>query len=64
MEPIASFVRPNGEHAIVHRCLGCGVQRHNRIAADDNFEIVLALPAYETLDPGDREPVEAFQTSA
>ncbi|OLB37986.1 MAG: hypothetical protein AUH05_11795 [Ktedonobacter sp. 13_2_20CM_53_11] len=45
MEPIGSFQRPKGEHVIVHRCLGCGFERFNRIAADDDFELVLALPA-------------------
>ncbi|GAC1358664.1 MAG: hypothetical protein NVSMB44_06860 [Ktedonobacteraceae bacterium] len=29
---------------IVHRCLGCGLERFNRIAADDDFELVLTLP--------------------
>jgi RNHCP domain len=48
MEPIGSFQRPNEEHVIVHRCLGCGVERFNRIAADDDFDLVLALP---TLPP-------------
>jgi hypothetical protein len=45
MEPIGAFVRPkNGEHVLVHRCLGCGFERFNRIAADDNFDLVLELP--------------------
>jgi hypothetical protein len=44
MEPIGAFQRPNGEHVLVHRCLGCGFERFNRIAADDNFELVLTLP--------------------
>jgi hypothetical protein len=44
MSPIGAFVRPNGEHALVHRCDGCGVERHNRIAADDDFALVLGLP--------------------
>ncbi len=44
MAPIGQFVRADGEHGLVHRCLSCGVQRQNRIAADDNFELVLALP--------------------
>ena len=44
MAPVAAFTRPNGEHALVHRCLGCGFERHNRIATDDDFEAVLALP--------------------
>ena len=29
---------------IIHRCLGCGFERFNRIAADDDFDLVLALP--------------------
>jgi hypothetical protein len=45
MEPIGSFQRTNGEYVLVHRCLGCGIERFNRIAADDNFEVVLALPS-------------------
>ena len=44
MAPVGAFQRPNGEHVIVHRCLGCGFERFNRIAADDDFDLVLALP--------------------
>ena len=44
MAPIGTFQRHNGEHVVVHRCLGCGFERFNRIAADDDFELVLALP--------------------
>ena len=44
MEPIGSFQRRNGEHVLVHRCLGCGFERFNRIAADDDFEFVQSLP--------------------
>jgi hypothetical protein len=44
MAPIGAFQRPNGEHVVVHRCLGCGFERFNRIAADDDFELVLSLP--------------------
>jgi RNHCP domain len=44
MAPIGAFQRPNGEHVIVHRCLGCGFERFNRVAADDDFDLVLALP--------------------
>ena len=36
MEPVAVWVRKNGEWAIVHRCLKCGKVSSNRIAADDN----------------------------
>jgi hypothetical protein len=44
MAPVGTFQRPDGEHVIVHRCLGCGFERFNRIAADDDFALVLALP--------------------
>ena len=44
MAPVGAFTRPKGEHVIVHRCLGCGFERFNRIAADDDFDAVLALP--------------------
>jgi hypothetical protein len=36
MAPIGLHTRPSGEQAIVHRCLGCGFVRHNRVAADDS----------------------------
>ena len=36
MEPVAVFVRKNGEWAIIHRCKKCGALNANRIAADDN----------------------------
>jgi hypothetical protein len=44
MAPVGMFVRAGGEHALVHRCMECGVVRHNRIAADDDFDLVLRLP--------------------
>lgn len=36
MEPIAVWVRNNGEWAIVHRCKRCGALSSNRVLADDN----------------------------
>lgn len=44
MAPLGAFQRQDGEHVIVHRCLACGIERFNRIAADDDFDLVLALP--------------------
>ncbi|GCE08488.1 hypothetical protein KDAU_58170 [Dictyobacter aurantiacus] len=44
MAPIGYFQRPNGEYVLVHRCLGCDFERFNRIAGDDNFDLVLTLP--------------------
>jgi len=53
MEPIGSFQRRKGEYVIVHRCLDCGLERFNRIAADDDFDLVLALPSLPPLTSGD-----------
>jgi hypothetical protein len=44
MEPIGYFQRSGGEYVLVHRCLACDFERFNRIAADDDFDLVLALP--------------------
>src|SRR4051794_15602104 len=45
MAPVARFTRPNGEPMLVHRCLGCGFERNNRLAADDNMLLFEELPA-------------------
>jgi DNA-directed RNA polymerase subunit RPC12/RpoP len=45
MEPIAIWVRPDGEWALVHRCSACHAARVNRIAGDDNEYALLALAA-------------------
>lgn len=47
MAPVGAFTRRGGEYVVVHRCLGCGFERFNRIAADDDFELVLRLPPVE-----------------
>jgi len=44
MAPAARFTRPNGEPMVVHRCLGCGFERNNRLAADDNMLLFEDLP--------------------
>lgn len=44
MAPVGVFTRPNGEQVLVHRCLGCGFERHNRIAGDDDVAAVMRLP--------------------
>lgn len=43
MEPIAVWVRKNGEWAVVHRCKRCGTLSSNRIAADDNPMKLMSL---------------------
>ena len=44
MPAVGTFFRPDGEQMLLHRCAGCGVERHNRIAADDNPVALLHLP--------------------
>ena len=43
MEPIAVWVKRNGEWAIVHRCQECGAMRTNRIAGDDSGLALMSL---------------------
>lgn len=45
MEPIAIWVRQDGEWAIVHRCDRCSSLRSNRIAGDDDPTALLRLAA-------------------
>lgn len=53
MEAIGSFQRRKGEYVLVHRCLNCALERFNRIAADDDFDLVLALPSLPPLTSGE-----------
>lgn len=53
MEPIGRFQRRKGEYVLVHRCLACELERFNRIAADDDFDLVLALPSLPPLTSGE-----------
>jgi hypothetical protein len=43
MEPAGILTRRNGEQVIVHRCLGCGKEDPNRIAADDSPLLLMRL---------------------
>ena len=51
MEPIAVWVRPDGEWALVHRCGSCKAARINRIAGDDNEYALLSLAARAMASP-------------
>ena len=44
MPAIGVAYRGNGEQMVVHRCNGCGIERQNRIAADDDAVALLRLP--------------------
>jgi hypothetical protein len=43
MEPIAIWVRRDGEWALVHRCQQCGELRSNRVAGDDSALALVSL---------------------
>lgn len=43
MPAIGVAFRADGEQMLVHRCNGCGVERQNRIAADDDPVAVMRL---------------------
>jgi hypothetical protein len=51
MEPIAVWVKRDGEWAIVHRCATCGVLRTNRVAGDDDAWAMMALAAKPLAQP-------------
>ena len=51
MEPIAVWVRKNGEWALIHRCRRCGTLRSNRIAADDDPLKLLSLAVKPVASP-------------
>jgi RNHCP domain len=51
MEPIAVFVRSNGEWALVHRCDGCATLHTNRIAGDDNPLMLMRLAVRPLAQP-------------
>lgn len=50
MAPAGILNRRNGEQVIIHRCLGCGKDDPNRIAADDNPLLLMRLEP--TSSPG------------
>ena len=51
MEPIAVWVRKNGEWAIIHRCGRCGVLSSNRVAADDNPMKLMSIAMRPLCEP-------------
>jgi RNHCP domain len=44
MEPLSIGVRDD-EWVVIHRCLGCGMLKSNRVAGDDNAAHLLSLAA-------------------
>ncbi|HHA4378716.1 ribosome small subunit-dependent GTPase A [Enterococcus faecium] len=48
MEPISIWVKDSGEWSIIHRCNSCGSLKSNRIAADDDKQLLTHL-AYKPI---------------
>lgn len=44
MEPIGVDTK-KGKYRILHRCTHCGVERWNKAAKEDDFEVILQLSA-------------------
>ena len=51
MEPIAVWVRSDGEWALMHRCTRCGSLRFNRIAGDDSELALMSLAVRPLAQP-------------
>ena len=63
MEPISVWVQPNGEWALVHRCVSCRGLRCNRIAGDDNEFVLMSLASRPmALPPFPLEPLARSRT--
>lgn len=48
MEPIGKIFKKDGEEVIIHKCVECRFERKNRIAGDDDFELVKNLAVLDT----------------
>ena len=59
MEPVAVWVRKQGEWAVIHRCRRCGALSSNRVAADDNPMKLMSIAMRPfSLPPFALEPIE------
>lgn len=50
MKPIGKFLKPDGEEMIIHECINCGFVRYNRVAGDDDWDLVANLKIVERPD--------------
>ncbi len=62
MAPVATFHRPKGEEVIIHRCERCGLERHNRLAADDSLLVLGGIPEVEPRQTVRGTPANALAT--
>jgi hypothetical protein len=57
MEPVAIWVRPSGEWALIHRCTRCTTLRYNRVAGDDDPGLLDELAGRPQ-----RQPIHPWRT--
>lgn len=50
MAAVAKIIKKDGEEVIVHKCNKCGLIRKNRVAGDDDIDLVENLMIVESLD--------------
>ena len=43
MEPIGVTTKSGGEFSLIHKCIKCGFQRLNRIAGDDDTDLITKI---------------------
>ena len=47
MEPVGVELK-GGEYTILNRCVSCGFAKRNKMAKDDNFDVILQLSSRPT----------------
>lgn len=47
MPSVAKMYKEDGEEVLVHECRKCGTKRKNRVAGDDNEELIEKLPTID-----------------
>ena len=62
MEPIAVWVKNNGEWTLIHRCKACGKLSPNRVAADDNPMKLMSIAMKPIANPP--FPIERMEDMA
>lgn len=62
MEPIAVWVKNNGEWTLIHRCKACGKLSPNRVAADDNPMKLMSIAMKPIANPP--FPIERMEEMA
>jgi RNHCP domain-containing protein len=60
MAPVGLYERRDGEQVLVHRCWDCGIERSNRVAADDDGAVMMRLALLPGRRPADRVDLDEW----